>query len=123
VKFFKDFILTLLLSSIVCFNQSYSSCGEYEVRAKVISVKGFNYLMINPGTQSEIKLEATFQEIPKLVPYIGRFIEAKIKIEKEMDATKGEIALVTAIREVVPNLIANGSWTSMKLTKTLNCKK
>lgn len=113
---------TLLLLSLISSANAFS-CGDYLVSAQVVMKDGASSLVINPETKSEINLKVEFKESAKLSPYIGRFIETLVKMEEAMDATRGEVISLGAIKVLVPDPLANSKGTIMKLINKIECKK
>lgn len=111
------FIFIFVLSS------NAFSCGEYLLHAKVDMQNGAFYLVIYPQSQSEMSLQASFNESPKLAPYNERFIEAIVTITKAVNSDKKEISKIESIKVLVPDPMAPGKGTSMKLLKNENCYK
>ncbi|MDD4976456.1 MAG: hypothetical protein PHY93_19010 [Bacteriovorax sp.] len=117
MRVLKLFLLIALINAPQAF-----SCGDYLIQAEVVMKNGVSFLVINPGSESEINLKVAFKETPKLAPYIGRFIQTKIKIERPMDATRGEVASIEGIKVLVPDPLLSGKGTSMKMIKSMDCK-
>lgn len=55
-------------------------CGTYSTSALVQQHEGYPRLLINPGTQSEIKLVLKFADTPKLSAFINQTISAEIEL-------------------------------------------
>ncbi|MGZ3788645.1 MAG: hypothetical protein ACXVLQ_08990 [Bacteriovorax sp.] len=117
------FLKLVLFITLITNAPHAFSCGEYLIKAEVVMKNGLVFLVINPETKSEINLRASFKETPKLAPYIKRFIEAKIKIEKPMDATRGEVESIEGIKVIVPAPLMSGKGTEMKMIKSMDCKR
>jgi hypothetical protein len=114
----KIFILFILINS-----SSAWSCGDYLVKAQVVMKNGVASLVVNPETQSEINLKVKFSESSKLSPYIGRMISSKVTIPEKMDFTQGIVTSIAEITTILPDPLAPGKGTSLKLIKIRNCKK
>ncbi|MBC7540885.1 MAG: hypothetical protein H7281_18840 [Bacteriovorax sp.] len=113
--------ILLFLTLAVC--PKAWSCGEYLASAQVIMKDGVSSLVINPDSKSEINLKVDFNESSKLSPYIGRMIEADVKIEEKMDFTRGLVASIGTIKVIAPDPLAHHKGTSLKLLKKIDCKK
>jgi hypothetical protein len=114
-------LVILILALVIC--PKAWSCGEYLVAAQVLMKDGVSSLVINPDSKSEINLKVEFNESSKLSPYIGRMIEAEVKIEEKMDFTRGLVASIGTIKVIAPDPLAHHKGTSLKLLKKIDCKK
>lgn len=116
-----NFKWTFFLISLACSQAVFSSCGTYLVQAQVVMKEGFSTLVINPGTKSEINLKVQFNESAKLSPYIDRFIETKATIEEKMDFTRGVVASLGEIKELVPEPLSTSRGTKFQLLSAKAC--
>jgi hypothetical protein len=117
MTFYKNLIIFIIL----IFSLKAFSCGEYLLHAEVKMKDGGFFLVLYPQTQSEIYLLASFSEAPKLAPYKDRFIETMVTIHKEMEFSKRSISKIDSIKVLVPDPLASGKGTSMKLIKPQDC--
>lgn len=72
-------------------------CGTYTTTALIQQHQGYPRLLINPGTQSEIKLVPTFANTPKLSAYIDQTVSAEIEMSPD-----GMIRKISKIARVFP---------------------
>lgn len=105
------------------FSQSAFSCGDYLVRAQITMKNGISGFVINPGTRSEINLKPDFNESAKLSPYINRMIEAKIRIDEQMDFNIGKVEHIDDIKIIAPDPLAQGKGTKLTVLKKADCLK
>ena len=105
------------------FSHAAFSCGEYLVRAQVTMKNGISGFVINPGSKSEINLRPEFNESAKLSPYIDHMIEAKVRIDEQMDFTVGKVALIEDVKIIAPDPLAPGKGTKLTVLKKVECKK
>lgn len=110
------FLITLAFAQA-----GFSSCGTYLIEAQVVMKDGLSALVINPGTKSEINLKVRFNESAKLTPYIDRFIETKAVIEEKMDYTRGVVASLGEIKEILPEPLATSKGTKFQLLSAKAC--
>lgn len=69
-------------------------CGTYSTTALVQQYEGYPRLLINPGTQSEIKLVLKFADTPKLSAFINQTVSAEVELNGNQIEKISKIARV-----------------------------
>lgn len=97
-----------------------AACGVYSVTALVQANQGYPSLLINPGTQSEVKLTLKFADTPKLSAYIDQTISAEIEIT-ELASTSGNIENISKITRNFTSELSQTRGTVLKQLKAAAC--
>ena len=84
-------------------------CGTYTTTALVQQYQGYPRLVINPGTQSEIRLPLKYSITPKLTAYIDNTVSAEIEISDD-----GTINKISKIIRVYNSELSQNSGTFLK---------
>lgn len=69
-------------------------CGTYSTTALVQQYEGYPRLLINPGTQSEMKLVLKFADTPKLSAFINQTVSAEVELNANQIEKISKIARV-----------------------------
>ena len=69
-------------------------CGTYSTTALVQQYEGYPRLLINPGTQSEMKLVLKFADTPKLSAFINQTVSAEVELNGNQIEKISKIARV-----------------------------
>lgn len=84
-------------------------CSTYSVTALVQQHSGYPRLLVNPGTQSEIKLVLKFADTPKLSAFMDQTISAEIQLSEN-----GTVNKISKISRVFSSELSQNRGTFLK---------
>ncbi len=112
----------IIFSMFFLLTVNANACGSYLILAKVKFNKGLPYLVINPDTQSQIRLDLDFKQTPKLSPYIDNMISANVVVSS-IDGTMAVVSLITKIKRVYTDGLGGSQGTFIRALKVTKCEK
>lgn len=121
----RNFLIFVLISGAVPLSHAaswtgYKGCGLYEAKGVVRIIKHTPTIVLNEGTNSEIKLTVPVKNEPVLSPYLDLPFTAEVKISS-MDGSLGK-GEVQKIDSRLPHPL-NPKDTGLKFLKKSECAK